>query len=271
MAAEMDNMAPPAQSERRLSWKVFGVLMLAGLVGSVSIMPYALALNPHALDNVRIPIWAALTASVVQTMILVAIAVAIGLWLGPAIGLGAPRLRQWLSGDRAGAWAALKPSIVPAVAAGILGSVLIVALDVTVFKGSVQSIGDTAAIPVPSYWQGLLASFYGGINEELLLRLGVMTLIARVGAVLLRQHPVSPAVYWFAILVSAIGFGLGHLPAASQVMALTAFSVTRTIVLNGLLGVIFGWFYWKRGLASAMVSHFSGDLILHVLLPLLGG
>jgi membrane protease YdiL (CAAX protease family) len=38
--------------------------------------------------------------------------------------------------------------------------------------------------------------------------------------------------------------------------------------LNGLAGVAFGWLYWKRGLESAIVAHFSADIILHVLLAL---
>jgi hypothetical protein len=39
--------------------------------------------------------------------------------------------------------------------------------------------------------------------------------------------------------------------------------------LNGLLGVGFGWLYWKYGLESAMLGHFSADIVLHVLPPLL--
>jgi hypothetical protein len=49
---------------------------------------------------------------------------------------------------------------------------------------------------------------------------------------------------------------------------LTALVVIRTVVLNGLIGIVCGWLYWKRGLESAMISHFSADLILHVLLAL---
>jgi membrane protease YdiL (CAAX protease family) len=39
-------------------------------------------------------------------------------------------------------------------------------------------------------------------------------------------------------------------------------------VLNGLLGLAFGYLYWTRGLESAMLSHFSADLLLHVILAL---
>jgi hypothetical protein len=38
--------------------------------------------------------------------------------------------------------------------------------------------------------------------------------------------------------------------------------------LNGLGGLAFGWLYWKRGLESAMMAHFSADIVLHVITPL---
>jgi len=47
--------------------------------------------------------------------------------------------------------------------------------------------------------------------------------------------------------------------------------VTRAIVLNGLAGIVWGWLYWKSGLEAAMVSHFSADIVLHVIWPLLAG
>jgi membrane protease YdiL (CAAX protease family) len=36
--------------------------------------------------------------------------------------------------------------------------------------------------------------------------------------------------------------------------------------LNGLAGLAFGYLYWTRGLESAMLAHFTADLVLHVLL-----
>jgi hypothetical protein len=39
---------------------------------------------------------------------------------------------------------------------------------------------------------------------------------------------------------------------------------------NGLVGVVFGWLYWRYGLLAAMIAHFSADVVLHTLAPLLG-
>ena len=32
--------------------------------------------------------------------------------------------------------------------------------------------------------------------------------------------------------------------------------------------IAFGWLYWRRGILLAMVAHFSADIVLHVLPPL---
>jgi len=42
--------------------------------------------------------------------------------------------------------------------------------------------------------------------------------------------------------------------------------LARAIMLNGIPGTIFGYLYWKRGLESSMMSHFSSDLLGHVIL-----
>jgi hypothetical protein len=39
--------------------------------------------------------------------------------------------------------------------------------------------------------------------------------------------------------------------------------IVRTIVLNALLGIPFGWLYWRWGLEYAMLAHFCADLVLH--------
>ena len=116
----------------------------------------------------------------------------------------------------------------------------------------------------------MLASFYGGIAEEILLRLFVMSLFVWLGRLISKTPDSKPTtlVFWIANILAAVLFGLGHLPATSLLVPLTPLIVIRAIVLNGLLGIVFGWLYWKRGLESAMISHFSADLVLHVLLAL---
>jgi hypothetical protein len=44
--------------------------------------------------------------------------------------------------------------------------------------------------------------------------------------------------------------------------------VARAVVLNGLVGVVCGVLNWRRGILAALVAHFCGDLVLHVLAPI---
>ena len=64
-------------------------------------------------------------------------------------------------------------------------------------------------------------------------------------------------------------FGIGHLPITADLMTLTPLIVFRALLLNGIGGVIFGWLYWKKGLESAMIAHFSADIVIYVFLPLI--
>ncbi len=67
---------------------------------------------------------------------------------------------------------------------------------------------------------------------------------------------------------SCHSFGLGHLPATSVILPLTPLVVVRAVILNGLAGIAFGYLFFTTGLESAMISHFTADLILHFLLAL---
>jgi membrane protease YdiL (CAAX protease family) len=73
---------------------------------------------------------------------------------------------------------------------------------------------------------------------------------------------------WLAIIISSVIFGLGHLPITSTLTSITPLIIVRAVVLNGVGGIIFGWLYWKKGLESAMISHFSADIVLQVIFPL---
>jgi membrane protease YdiL (CAAX protease family) len=171
----------------------------------------------------------------------------------------------------------LRKLVWPAVTAGVLAGIAVVVLEKGVFAprllAEFRRLGLKEPHIVVPAWAGFLASFYGGISEEILLRLFVLSFLAWIGRFVNRTpegHPGLGAL-WVANVLAAILFGLGHLPATHAVgLPLDALVITRAIVLNGLLGLTFGWLYWTFGLEAAMVSHFSGDIVLHVIWPLPG-
>ena len=122
------------------------------------------------------------------------------------------------------------------------------------------------AMPV---WKRFLACFYGGLCEETLMRLFLLSLVMWLLGKFWKAPSGLPAsgAFWTANILVAVAFGAGHLPLASQLTVLTPLLVTAIISLNGIVGLGFGYLYWKRGLESAMLAHFSADIVLHVLSP----
>ena len=82
----------------RATWRVFGVLMAGALVGVLGILPYQFALLakiPGIVADTLPSRWVLIPLQVGQSMVLLGAATALGLWLGPKVGLGVPLFRPW--------------------------------------------------------------------------------------------------------------------------------------------------------------------------------
>lgn len=149
----------------------------------------------------------------------------------------------------------------PGALAGFGAGFIIYLLDSTLFRGSSLS-----GVHPPA-WTGLLASLYGAINEEVLLRLFLFTLIYFLFKRIFKfEHHNRRTFLWITNIIVAIFFGLGHLPAAFRLTSPSSFEIFRILLLNGIPGIVFGWLYWSRSLWAAMVAHFVTDLVIHVAL-----
>jgi membrane protease YdiL (CAAX protease family) len=259
-----------------INWKVFWILLVAATIATILLLPYALEVQSSAIDLTKLPIpWPlVLTLQVAQNAILFAIAVFGGLFFAGRVGLGTPILDSVSRGEPV---ADKVRAILPlSIILGVVSTLLVLGLEFFYFQPAMlKELGNTASAlnlqtSQPAAWKGFLASFYGGIAEELLLRLFVMSFLVWLGRFLSKTLDGKPtsAVLWIANILAAVLFGLGHLPTTALLVPLTPLVIARAILLNGLIGVACGWLYWKRGLESAMISHFSADLVLHVLLAL---
>jgi hypothetical protein len=272
----MSKKTPTAVARRPYNWRLLGILVGAILVSVILITPYALAIQPR-LKTAKLPLPLPVLMPIqwLATTVLYGVIAAIGLAVARRIGLGLPFLESWLAGEPD--WAHLRKLVRGAVMAGVLAGIAVGALEKGVFAPRLltefRQLGLTEPhLAVPA-WAGFLASFYGGVSEEILLRLLVLSLLAWMGRFVNRTPEGRPGLgaLWVANVLAAILFGLGHLPATHAAgLPLDALVITRAVVLNGLLGLTFGWLYWTFGLEAAMVSHFSGDIVLHVIWPLPG-
>ena len=186
---------------------------------------------------------------ILQSVILVAASVALGVFFAPRVGLEAPFFTALVRGS--GIVAAL-PNPVVVVGLSAAGSAVFLLLYYGVLR---PWMGPETADAMDGFRNqlGLLSRvLYGGVVEEVLTRWGLMSFLTWLASLVL--PPV--AAVWVAIVVTGIIFGLGHIPSyAGAGCDLTRPLVTTMIVLNLLAGIIFGYLFWQHGLLAAIVSH----------------
>jgi hypothetical protein len=233
----------------------FLLLWASAVISAVLVLPYALTLQSKALESLPVPLPIALLVSMLQSAALLAAAVFAGLRAADAVHLRTPLTDAWVGRKSvATAFKELRPR--STIALGFVVGTTIVVVDAFVFVPLLPEISASNPALRPSRLAGFLASFYGGIAEEVLTRLFLVSVIVWA----LRGRAV-----WSAIVAAGLLFAAGHLPVASAISALTPVFVARVMLLNSIGGLVFGWLYWRRGLEAAMLAHFSADLVIHVL------
>lgn len=244
-------------SRKNLRLAVFWAML--GSLGTLAVFPYLLAITPVLAAQVSVPLWVVAIAQAVQMGIILLPLCWVGLRLGQSMGFDSPLARalvyrQPLRVVRSASIAAL----VTGGAGGLMVVVLAYGFD-RWMPEPVQSIERRIAL-----WRGLLACLYGGITEELLMRLGLMTLLTWSLWKLVQRGRSQPSdgLIKGAIGLTAILFGVGHLSVAATLWPLTPWVILRTIALNLPLGIAFGLFYWRWGLEYAMLAHFCADVVL---------
>ncbi len=248
------------------SWPEFAILYGAALIGIACVMPYTLELTAAAFqkaqERMRQPRWVLVLLQSAQSAVLLGVATGLGLLIAHQIGLGAPLVEGLLAGKQVTAQALAM--IAPALLLGVATSSVLLLLEITVFWPRLpQAMRDT--FPIPALWKRLLASFYGGIDEEILLRLFLLSLLAWLIGFAWHLPGGKPTVgaFWLANIIAAVIFGLGHLPTTAALVKLTPLLIGRAILLNGIVGVATGYLFWRYGLEAAVLAHFTADIVLH--------
>jgi membrane protease YdiL (CAAX protease family) len=243
-----------------INWKLFFILLIACVIASMLVIPYSLAITSSNVELSAI----ILLLTGMQNFVLFSAAIFFGLLLSKPIGLGMSILQNTIEGKNQ--TNELKSIIMPSVCLGFLAGILIALLSLP-FNAVIPEL-QLLKVSAP-VWKAFLASFYGGIAEEVLLRLFLVSLLVWITFKIKKTKDGCPTGFgiWLSIIAAAIIFGLGHLPTTAQIIPLTGIVVVRAIVLNGIGGIIFGWLYWKKGLESAMIAHFSADIVLHIITP----
>jgi len=246
------------------NWPLFASLVLVCVPGLLVAIPNLIqSLGETLADKMPAgktmpPHGVLVVAALVQSLLLVAAASAVGTALASQVSLAAPFFTALVSG--AALWDAAAPQLLPALLLGVGGALVIVAAYYLFFRPRLDA-------PTVRYMEGLRMELgvgsrllYGGIVEEVLFRWGVLTLLVWIGAALFGGA--TPVVMWGAIVISGVLFGLGHLPSYRMAgCQVTPLFLSLMIVLNLWATLICGWLFWQVGLLAAMLAHMIYHLV----------
>ncbi len=150
-----------------------------------------------------------------------------------------------------------KPLVITLVVSVIGG--IVFSLDHWVFGSFIDGIqtANEASLTLSGVMVSIL---YGGIIEEVMMRLFFMTLIAFIiWKLFCRKYSkdnIPVAVFVISNIIAALAFAALHLPATVAIFGeLTPIIIFRCFLLNGGFAIIFGELYRRYGIVYAMMSH----------------
>jgi membrane protease YdiL (CAAX protease family) len=142
------------------------------------------------------------------------------------------------------------------IAVGIIGGLGMILSDIFFFGQYSEAIMNSYA-EKPTIVFVLASVTYGAVIEEVMLRLFGMSLIAFVFYKLFEKKKDKPstAVLVLANVITALMFAAGHLSATFMLLGNDPLIIFRCFLMNGGLGLLFGFLYRKYGLRYAMMAH----------------
>ncbi|MCS7001642.1 MAG: CPBP family intramembrane metalloprotease [Dehalococcoidia bacterium] len=249
-------------------WRRFWPIVAVGAIGVGGLSPIVVASleatlpSPSGPPSISPLIVAAV--SLTQPLLLVVTAALLGALAARRVGVRS-HLVAWAGGDVAPPQA-LRRSAPRSVAIGGATALVVAALDVAL-QGALPTgrvvVSHAGSSPVATL---IAAALYGGIVEEILLRWGLMTVIAWSiwRATPRRGDSPAPWVVGAALATVAVASGLGWLPALAATIELTPLLLLRTMLLNAIVGVVCGWIVWRWSLEAGMIARASFHVVVAV-------
>lgn len=231
-----------------MNWRLCFTLWLIGLPGVLALNWVAIQ-NAPAVPQTPVPIWVIGVVGVLQNILLLSIAAYAGTRFAPRVGLHAPVLSAVLAGRFSRQ--RMRSILSPAVGGGLLGVFILCGYSALI-PPELKAMQQQNALPL------MVRILYGGFTEEILLRWGLMTWLAWLIWRLCKGEAgvLSPFVAWTAVAISAVVFGVAHLPAANAIFGELSTPMTTYIIAgNAAFGLIAGYLFWRRGLEAAIVAH----------------
>ena len=144
---------------------------------------------------------------------------------------------------------------------------LILCTDFFYFKNHIPQVAAMyQGKPSFAYW--MASVLYGGVIEEILLRLFMMSLIAYLAWKIFFRREANPptGVIIAANIIAALLFAAGHLPSTMQMFGeITPMILLRCFLLNGIGGLVFGYLYRNYGIQYSMMAHAGTHIVWKII------
>ena len=194
-----------------------------------------------------------LAVSVIMTVVYATVFGFFGWIISEKIGLARPIQFQ-------------KKNLIPVLVISMIGGVVF-SLDAWTFGQWIPEVGSgyaaTGSFDIGTWVASVL---YGGVIEEVMMRLFCMGLFVLIGWKLFfrgkTEMEIPVGCFVFANILSALLFAAAHLPATIVSFGgLTPLLIFRCFLMNGAFGLIFGRIYRKHGIQYAMLAHMMFHLV----------
>jgi hypothetical protein len=178
--------------------------------------------------------------TVLQLFIAATTFVALGVYLTPRIGFRASLIDISIKDKLF--WVILKRQFYYGVSIGLVGAII-------AYLSAPEFIAYLNNVP-------FLSRLFGGLNEEVIMRWGLLTIIVWILWRIFQHGIGTPKkiLVYSCIFMSQILFALGHYPALKSFGIINPLGSICTIFI---ISLPWGWLFWKEGLESAFIAHSS--------------
>ena len=126
-------------------------------------------------------------------------------------------------------------------------------------------------LPHPPFPTSIVASVAAAIGEEVLFRLFLISFWVWLISHVALKNRYQNHIFWIVAFLSALAFGVAHIPAISLVIGFKAMSdlppvlVLEIILLSGVVALPCACYFRKFGFLAAVGIHFWADVVWHVI------
>lgn len=244
------------------NWKFLLLVLLGGLIGGYCIGLYSYdSLSPELLKQLQ-------SQNISKKMVGISSSIQYGITFGVILAcigiILSKKVKLWKE------FKIDKKAIIKTIIITIISALILFPGDKLIF-GSLNTWVSEQYTTKPTIYKILGGLLVGGIIEEVMMRLFFLSLIVFIISKLFYKNKkeIPKKVFVIANILSAFLFAAGHLPSTATMTTITPIIILRCFLLNGSLGLSFGYLYRKYNIGYAMISHGLCHLIADILMTII--